>query len=351
VADTQLTVVGAADAAGLVGDIERTWASGGAALVLEPGARPLSLADTSTTPDTVLVVATSGTTRSPRLVELSDSALEAAVTLTNEAVGAAPGDRWLCCLPVAHVGGLMTLLRSRALGTSAVIHERFDVERMRAERSARFVSLVPTMLHRLLSADVDLTGFDRVLVGGAAVDSGLLQRARDRGVAVTTTYGMTETCGGVVYDGLPLPGVEVDLREGGRIALTSPTLMSGYLNDRVATDAVLRGGWFETNDAGAFDEEGRLRVLGRLDRVIVTGGKKVDPAEVEAVLSENPKVAGAWVRGENDDEWGQKVVALVVPRDPEDPPALEDLLRFLEGRLSRHMWPRDLTVVDRLPKT
>ena len=341
----QLTLVPATPSS-LVGDIERVWEAGGAAAVLE---RPLQVPCAPLAPDTVLVVATSGTTGAPKLVELSDAALEAAASLTNEAVGAASGDRWLCCLPVTNVGGLMTLLRSRALGTEAVIHERFDVEAIRSERGARFVSLVPTMLHRLLEADVDLGAFDRVLVGGAGADPALIARARERGVAVTTTYGMTETCGGVVYDGAPLPRVEVRLGDEDRIEIASPTLMSRYLGDPVATDAVLRDGWFATNDRGAFDDEGRVQVLGRLDRVIVVGGKKVDPDEVESVVSQHPDVGEVLVRGEPDVEWGQRVVALVVPNGAG--PALEELHRFLEGRLEPHKWPRDLVVVDRLPKS
>lgn len=341
----QLTPVTPSHPSSLVEAVERVWAAGGAAAVLDPSVR---VPRASLAPDTVLVVATSGTTGPPKFVELSDSAVTAAVSLSNGAVGAAPGDRWLCCLPVTNVGGLLTLLRSRALGTDAVIHERFDVERIRDERAARFVSLVPTMLHRLLEADVDLDAFERVLVGGAAANNDLLERARDRGVRITATYGMTESCGGVVYDGVPLPGVHVKLGDGGRISISSPTLMSRYLDDSVATDAVLQDGWFATNDRGVF-HQGRLSVLGRLDDVIVVGGKKVDPGEVSAALAEHPAIEEVLVRSEPDEEWGQRVVALVVPRGT--PPALEDLHRFLEGRLSSHKWPRDLTIVDRLPKS
>ena len=349
--ETQLTVVTTDRPHEVVGEIERVWSRGGAALLLDPAPPPAPVPDLRevlTAPDTVLVLATSGTTGAPRFVELSDTALEAAASMTNDAVGATNGDRWLCCLPVDRVGGLMTLLRSRALGTAAVVHDRFDVERLRTERGASFVSLVPTMLHRLLEADVDLSAFDRILVGGAGASDDLLRRARERGARVTTTYGMTETCGGVVYDGAPLPGVELRLGDEGRIAVASPTLMSGYLGDRDATDAVLKDGWFTTNDRGRL-VDGRLEVLERIDRVIVTGGKKVDPAEVEAALASHPAIADVLVRGEPDAEWGQRVVALVVPRGKA--PALEDVRAFLEGRLSRHSWPRDVVVVDRLPKS
>lgn len=342
--NSQLTPLFSPDPRLLTDDLERVWASGRVALVLDS---EISVPKAPTAPDTVLVLATSGSTGAPRLVELSDRALEAAVRLTNEAVGAVEGDRWLCCLPVTHVGGLMTLLRSRALGTRAIVHERFDVERVRAERSARFVSLVPAMLHRLLEAEVDLSGFARVLVGGASADRDLIERARALGYAVTTTYGMTETCGGVVYDGVPLDGVDVRIEDGGRIALASPTLMSGYLGDRVLSDSVLADGWFLTSDKGAF-EDGRLRVTERLDATIITAGNNVDPGEVESALRDHPNVADVAVRGEADEERGQRVVALVVPAG--DAPALEDLHAFLEGRLSRYKWPRAMRVVDRLPK-
>lgn len=342
--NSQLKPLFSPDPGSLTEELERVWASGGAALLLD-SEMPVPRAPMA--PDTVLVLATSGSTGAPRLVELSDSALDAAVKLTNDAVGAVEGDRWLCCLPVTHVGGLMTLLRSRSLGTRAVVHRRFDVDRIRAERSARFVSLVPAMLHRLLEAGVDLSGFARVLIGGASADHDLIERARVLGVAVTTTYGMTETCGGVVYDGVPLDGVDVRIEDGGRIALASPTLMSGYLGDRVLTDSVLADGWFLTSDRGSL-EDGRLRVTGRLDATIITAGNNVDPGEVENALRDHPNVADVAVRGEADEERGQRVVALVVPAG--EAPALEDLHAFLEGRLSRYKWPRSVRVVDRLPK-
>src|SRR5688572_29071091 len=171
----QLTPLTPSHPSALVEEIERVWAADGAAAVLDPSVR---VPRASLAPDTVLVVATSGTTGRPKFVELSDSAIDAAVSLTNGAVGAVPGDRWLCCLPVTNVGGLMTLLRSRALGTDAVIHEHFSVDAIRDEREARFVSLVPTMLHRLLEAEVDLDAFERVLVGGARASNDLLERAR-----------------------------------------------------------------------------------------------------------------------------------------------------------------------------
>lgn len=345
-----LTAVEATDPHRVVEGLERVWAKGGAALLLDPRLnaveRPVVPPEATLPPGTALVLATSGSTGVPKLVALGTSALEAAAELTNGAVGASPGDRWLCCLPVTSIGGLMTLLRSRALGSAPVLHERFDVERVRTENEARFISLVPTMLTRLLDADVDLTRFERVLLGGAPASDGLIRRARARSVRLTTTYGMTETAGGVVYDGVPLPGVRVKLGSRGRIKISSPTLFSGYLGPYEGP----RSGWFSTNDSGVF-QDGKLRVLGRLDATIISGGRNIDPTEVVERLREHPGIAEVLVRGAPDPAWGERVVAVVVARDPEDPPTLQDVHRFLEGRLSRYKWPRELRVVETLPKS
>ena len=343
----------AAEPESLVDRIEEAWDEGAAVAVYDPTLTPAELPKLppSVPAGVALVLGTSGTTGRPKAVALSRAAVEAAVRLTNEAVGAEPGDRWLCCLPASAAGGLMTLLRSRALGTDAVVVRRFDITRFAAPTGARFLSVVPTMLSALLHARADLSRFDRILVGGARAGDDLMQRASQQGVAATETYGMTETCGGIVYDGLPLSGVEVGLREGGRIALRSPTLMSGYLGDAAETEAVLDDGWFLTRDRGVFSGDGRLRVLGRLDDAIVTGGKKVDPAEVARVLEEHHAISEALVRGEPDDEWGERVTALVVVALGADSPTLKDLHRFLEGRLGRYKWPRSVRVVDRLPKS
>lgn len=347
--------------------IERVWDTGDALFPLDPalpereragllammrphvllhGSEEVPLDDPAPVEDgTALVIGTSGTTGPPKGVVLGHAALEAAIEATNERVGAEQGQRWLCCLPLAHIAGLMTILRSRALGTDAIVHPSFDVDAIRSEARARFVSVVPTMLHRLLEAGVDLSRFSRVLVGGAAVDQGLVERARDRGVKVTTTYGMTETSGGVVYDGVPLPGVGIELGEAGRISIASPTLMSGYRLDDVATDRSLAGGRFVTQDRGVWDEAGRLRVVERLDHTIITGGKNVSPSEVEEALLAHPEVLEATVRGEPDETWGQRVVAEVVPKDPHSPPAVEDLVIFLHDRLSRYKIPDPIRLV------
>lgn len=347
--------------------IERVWSTGEAVLPLDPALterertallarmRPHALMDGSdevplddavaVESGTALVIATSGTTGPPKGVVLGHAALKAAIRSTNDRVGAERGQRWLCCLPLAHIAGLMMVLRSRALGTEAIVHPSFDVEAVGSETGASFVSVVPTMLHQLLDAGVDLSGFSRVLVGGAAVTDELIERARDRGAKVTVTYGMSETAGGVVYDGIPLPGINIEMDGDGRISIASPTLMSGYRLDADATESAFVGGRFVTQDRGVWDQNGRLQVLERLDRTVITGGKNVSPSEVEEALLAHPEVLEATVRGEPDEMWGQRVVANVVPRDPASPPTAEDLTGFLRDRISHYKVPDPIRVV------
>jgi len=300
-----------------------------------------------------LVVHTSGTGGVPKLVQFDRPAIDAAVASSTLALEASPHDRWLCCLPLAHVGGLLVLLRSVLLGAPVTIHPRFDLEAVAAEADSAFVSLVPTMLVRLLDADAELSHFRAILVGGAAVPAWLADRARAEGANVIETYGLTESCGGVVYDGRPLPGTEVRIDGDGGIQLRGPTVMRGYLDDAEATARVFTdGGWLRAGDAGWIDGEGRLRVIGRLDDLINTGGEKVWPAEVEAVLQGYPGIAEVAIVGRPDPEWGQRVVAYVVAADPTTPPSLEALRDHVALSLPRHSAPRQLVLVpEGLPRT
>ncbi|WP_051059256.1 AMP-binding protein [Nocardiopsis lucentensis] len=313
-------------------------------------------------PDTALVITTSGSTGRPKGVELSGSALRASSRASVERVGAAPGDAWLCVLPAGHVSGLQVILRAMATGTEAV-HAPFDVDTV-ADLAARLrphVSLVPTQLRRLLSAGVDLSAFGTILLGGAAAEPTLLAAARDSGGRVVTTYGMTETCGGCVYDGLALDGARVRVDGDGpgapgRILLSGPMLLTGYrLAPGVAPDpgTLVTGPdgrrWLRTNDLGRVDERGRLRVLGRADEVVNTGGHKVVPAQVNDLLLAHPAVAESVVVGRPDPEWGQRVCAVVVPADPADPPTLEELRSWVRERLPSYAAPRELEVRDALP--
>ena len=293
-------------------------------------------------PDVGLVMATSGTTGAPKLAELTREALRSAVSASADRIGAEPQDPWLACLPVAHIGGMLVVLRGLLLGAPVVAHPGFDLvafERA-VNEGVRFTSVVPTMLGRLLRGGVDLRPLKAILVGGSALGP-------DRAPApVVATYGMTETCGGVVYDGVPLNGVRVRIGDDDRIEMAGPTLFRGY---RLAPDAARpQAGWFATGDAGAL-EGGRLRVFGRLDDLIITGGHKVWPAEVEAVLRRDPAVAHVKVSGRPDAEWGSRVVAFVVPADPAAPPTLDRLRELAGDHLPRYKAPRELVLLESLP--
>jgi len=294
---------------------------------------------------TAVVIGTSGSTGPPKGVELSAAALRHSAWASLERVGARPGQRWLCCLPVTHVAGLAVLVRSLVSGTEPVLAERADAGTVAASGCAH-VSLVPTQLQRLLQEEgAPLAGFSSVLLGGAAAPAGLLEAARAAGVPVVTTYGMTETCGGCVYDGVPLDGVQAEVREDDRIWISGPVLFSGYLRGpRAPAD-----GWLRTGDLGVLDAGGRLRVRGRADDVINTGGHKVVPGEVAAVLQTCPGVRDAAVVGQPDPEWGERVVAVVVPADPGDPPALELIRRHVRERLPRYAIPSRVVMVDAVP--
>jgi O-succinylbenzoic acid--CoA ligase len=303
-------------------------------------------------PEIALIVHTSGTGGAPKFVQLDRLAIDAAVACSASALGASDGDRWLCCLPPAHVGGLLVLLRAVVLGAPVTIHPGFDAAAVAAERGSAFTSLVPTMLGRLIAAGAELSGFRAILVGGAHLSPDLRASAEQAGASVVETYGLTETCGGVVYDGVPLPGTEMRIDPEGSIELRGPTLMRGYRFDPSATAAAFtEDGWLRAGDAGEIDAEGRLHVVGRFDDLINTGGEKVWPDEVEAALREHPGVRDVAAGGRPDPEWGQRVAVWVVPADPSDPPTLDELRAFVATTLPRHAAPRELTLAERLPRT
>ncbi|ANS78810.1 O-succinylbenzoic acid--CoA ligase [Serinicoccus hydrothermalis] len=323
--------------------------------------------------DGAVVVATSGSSGTPKRVRLGAAALRASGAGTAQVLGG--HGQWLLALPTAHVAGLQVLARSALAGTEPVELDPdapftaglFAAAVARMDQGARrYASLVPTQLQRALAepqgADA-LRRLNAVLVGGAASDPGLLDAARSAGVRVVTTYGMSETCGGCVYDGIPLPGVEVDLGtedEGaGRIRLGGPVLADGYVDDpdltrqRFVTDDGRR--WFVTDDRGA-DRDGRLTVLGRLDDVIVSGGHKVEPRDVETALRGLPQVQEVLVVGIPDPEWGERVAALVVLRadargvrsDEGVGVLLREALRE-RGDLPSHALPRQVETVGQIP--
>ncbi|MCG5213685.1 AMP-binding protein [Streptosporangium sp. KLBMP 9127] len=297
--------------------------------------------------EVAVVIATSGSTGTPKGVQLTAAALRASAQASLDRVGARPGERWLCCLPPDHVSGLQVLVRAMLAGTEPIIHPGFSAGAVLAS-GAEHVSMVPTQLRRLLDLGADLSVFRTIVLGGAAAPAGLLTEARTAGGRIVTTYGMSETCGGCVYDGRPLYNVDFKVGDDGRIRLAGPVLFSGYRLRPDLTAAARDGDWFLTSDLGEVSA-GRLRVLGRSDDVINTGGEKVVAALTAAVLARHPGVADAVVVGRPDPEWGERVVAVVVPADPAGPPDLGTLRDFCRQDLPAHAAPKELVLLPELP--
>jgi O-succinylbenzoic acid--CoA ligase len=309
-----------------------------------------------------VVLRTSGSTGAPRDVLLSAAALRASGEATLRRIGG-PGS-WLLVLPPDHVAGLQVL--ARAALSAAVVHAApagpFRASSFAAAVAAlpatgrSYTSIVPTQLVRLLDDEagrVALRTFDAVLLGGSGIPPTLLDDAFDSDVRVVTTYGMTETCGGCVYDGVPLDDVRVRLDDDGRVLLAGPVLADGYLG-RPDLDAAAflvddeGTRWLRTSDLGTFGPAGRLEILGRADDVIITGGVNVAPGPVEDLLVTLPAVREACVVGVPDDEWGHLVVAVLVV-GPTGPPRLADVRALVTSHLGPAAAPRRLVVVPALP--
>ena len=286
-----------------------------------------------------LVLATSGTTATPKGVVLTHTALDHAARMTSQALSADPGaDTWLCCAPVAHAGGFGVVNRAVRTGTPLVVHDGFDAAAVAAS-GATLTALVPTMLAR-----IDPARFRRILLGGMGVPA-------DRPANVVATYGLTETMGGVVYDRSPLPGVELRIGPGGAIEVRTPTALRCYRTEGGEHDPKGADGWLATGDLGHLDADGLLTVHGRADDVILTGGEKVWPEAVEAVLRGLPGVADVAVIGRPDPEWGQAVVAVVEAAPGQAPPRLEGLRSAVKESLPPWCAPRAVELVEALPRT
>ena len=311
-------------------------------------ARPGAATRPGVRPETAVVIATSGSTGQPKGTELSAAALLASARASLDRLGARPGDSWLCCLRASHVAGLQVLVRSLIAGVPPVVSMRLEPGTLAASGCA-YVSLVPVQLRRLVDAGAGLSALRGILLGGAAMPDGLLADASAAGARVTTTYGMSETCGGCVYDGVPLDEVSVEVGADGRIRIAGPVLFSGYRLQPGLSRQARDGRWFITSDLGSISASGRLRVRGRADDVIVTGGEKVVAGEVAAVLGTCPGVREAVVVGRPDPEWGELVTAIVVPADPADPPTLGALRARVREKLPPRAAPRELVLVARIP--
>lgn len=341
----------------LAAAIEAAWAAGDAVLPLDPAlpADARRRIDAELRPDlpveddVALVIATSGSTGVPKGVELSAAALDASARATVERLGLTRDDAWLSCLPWHHIAGLQVWLRARLLGARLVVQPRFDVDGFAAAAGdATVTSLVPTQLRRLLDGGVDLAQFRVILLGGGKPPPGLVERAQAAGANVVTTYGMSETCGGCVYDGKPLRGVGVRVDGDDRIWLRGPVLASGYRLRPDLTAEALVDGWLRTADRGRIAPDGDLVVFGRLDDVIISGGENVDPAEVAAVLGTHPSVADVAVVGVPDDEWGQAVAAVVVLAPGTSLP-VADARAWCADQLPVAALPRHVVAVDAVP--
>jgi o-succinylbenzoate---CoA ligase len=325
---------------------------------VQPAAGAADQAAAGVNEDVAVVLTTSGSTGMPKGAELPASALVASARAALDRLGARPGERWLCGLPVHHISGLGILVRSLLAGSEPVLRDRIDAGAVAsavppgagsASATCSFVSLVPTQLRRLLDAGAPLAGFRAILLGGAAIPAGLLGEAASAGARVVTTYGMTETCGGCVYDGRPLAGVRVAAGPGGRLQIAGDVLFSRYRRAPGLTAAVLRDGWFLTSDLGAVSADGTVVVHGRADDVINSGGEKVVAGEIEQVLRAWDRVADAVVVGTPDPDWGELVTALIVPAGGLPPPGLGDVRAYVRNSLPRHAAPRAVLAVEALP--
>ena len=367
--------------------LRAAWDAGDAVLPLDPSAptshldavisalRPTAIVEADgqrrrldgdpVEPGDALVVATSGTTGAPKGAVHTFAGIEASAFATAVAAGVTADARWLACLPLSHVGGLSVVTRALITGSGLEVIDRADPVAIddAARRGATHVSLVPTVLTR-----IDPTPWHTILLGGSAIPA-------DRPPNTIATYGMTETFGGVVYDGHRLPSVELRILDldgsgsmptaaevrarranprlapadvVGPIEVRTPTLCRDYRGGQAAVDPA---GWFTTGDLGALDATGRLVVHGRSDDLIITGGEKVWPHDVESVIGTDPRVAEVAVVGRPDPEWGERVVAVVVPRDPTDPPMLDALRELVRAALPVAAAPKELELTDSLPRT
>ena len=300
-------------------------------------------------------VMTSGSTGSPEPIGLTYGNFLWSAVASAFNIGVEPEDRWLCCLPLSHISGLGIVMRSVIYGTAAVVHDGFDVDRV-AESLERdeitVVSLVATMLTRLLDAGADLSGPRALLIGGGPVPEDPLEEALGRGATVVQTYGLTETCSQVTTlapadarrklgsAGRPLLSAHLRIQEG-EILVQGPTVAPG----RADAD-----GWLHTGDLGRIDEEGFLYVEDRMDDLIVTGGENVVPAEVEKVLLRHPEVADAAVVGREDPEWQQAVTAIVVLQEGSEV-SPDELRRYCAESLAGYKVPKRVELAAALPRT
>ncbi len=284
-----------------------------------------------------LVIATSGSTGEPKGVVHTHTSIQAAITTTGARLSCAETDHWLACISLAHVGGLSVVLRALHFGSRLTIERRADQATIETavNNGANMTSLVPTVLH-----SVDTSGFKTVLIGGAHPPANLPNNA-------ISTYGLTETFGGVVYNGSPLAGVEVRINQDSEIQIRCNSLLRCYRN---GLDPKTSDGWLLTGDLGEFHNE-KLSILGRKDDLIKTGGYKVWPITVETCLRQHDAVADVVVAGTPDEKWGEAVTAWVVLKPHTPKIRIEDLSKHARLTLPDYCAPKNLFVVDQIPRS
>jgi len=336
-------------------------AGGGEPLVTLPAPSPDAPPSSGLSPDQVqLIVATSGSTGTPKGTMLTGANLAAAVRASRHMIPLEPGDVWLGCLPMVHIGGLSVLFRCLESGATVRLHPRFDVEKVSSDLASghvSHVSLVPAMLGLLLDHGCRPSSRLRVaLIGGAGLPAALAERALEAGWPLLPSYGMSEagsqvaTCPDAAswspgLAGTPLPGVEIGFSPTGRVRVRGPMVMAGYLNPEMRPGQGLTPeGWFETNDLGRFNEQGRLVILGRADDMLISGGENVHPAEIEALAGRCPGVRALAITGRPDPVWGDLIVAILVGEI-----SAEAFLDWCRAHLPSHLRPRRAVTVDALP--
>lgn len=290
-----------------------------------------------------LVVETSGSTGGPKEVGISAKAILASAKASNEYLGAKFGQVWSLLLPLTHVAGINVLVRSLELGTTPI-----DLREAKQFPKADFTAMVPTQLFRALNGDSQLLehlkNCQAVLVGGAALPASISQSAKDAGIKIVTTYGMTETCGGCVYDGFPIAGVEIDTTDG-MIKIKAPMLADSYLNDEKTWKNSFVDGWFVTNDLGTF-VDGKLTIFGRADDIIISGGEKISLSAVENALQESFKENEFAAFAIPDAEWGN---ALHIAIAGEHPITTQEITSCLEEALGVVAKPKGFLILSTLP--
>lgn len=291
-----------------------------------------------------VVIATSGTTGEPKGVVHTHASMQAAARITADGTRTTASSTWVACLPLIHIGGFSVVTRALHASSGLIVHDGFDAGEVddAAASGATHISLVPTVLERIDPQDWEL-----ILLGGSTIPD-------DRPANSIATYGMTETFGGVVYDGVPLAEVDVRTTAEGNIEIHSPTLLSSYRSFGPTEPAspFTADGYLRTGDIGSVDPTtGQVRVEGRADDLVITGGVKVWPEPVERILASHPLVAECAVIGMADDEWGQQVTAVVVPATPGEVPTLDELRGMVKERMPSAHAPRAIFITDRLERT